>query len=134
MRKRISCLLICLLFLCCALFTASAEAAAGQEITFGNYVYMVQDDGTAIITQYTGLDVAITIPDTLDGIPVTAIGASAFQSNITVTDVVIPEGIITLGDSVFKRCSSLEYVTLPNSLVNVGVNPFAGCEALLEKY
>ena len=132
MKKRFCCLLICLLLLCCALSSACAENLIGQEYTSGNYIYMVQDDGTVVITKYTGTEVAVTVPDALDGIAVTAIGSSAFQANINITDVVIPEGIVSIGDSVFKRCTSLETVTLPDSLTEVGVNPFAGCESLLD--
>ena len=49
MRKRISCLLISLLFLCCTLFAACGESVTGQELTSGDYLYTIQDDGTAMI-------------------------------------------------------------------------------------
>ena len=77
MRKRIWCLLISLLLLCCAVSAAGAEVLPGKEIESGYYVYAVQDDGTAIITRYTGKDVEVRIPETLDDIAVTAIGPSA---------------------------------------------------------
>ena len=132
MGKRVLCLLICLLLLCCALSSAGAEVLPGREKTSGEFVCVVQDDGTVMITGYTGQDAALVFPDTLDGIPVTAIGPSACQSNNAITEVVIPEGITSLGDSVFKRCTGLERITLPDSLTEIGVNPFAGCEALSE--
>ena len=132
MRKRISCLLICLLFLCCTLFAACGETVTGQELTSGDYLYTIRDDGTAMIRKYTGQAVSVRIPSELEGVAVTAIGPSAFQANTTVIDVIIPEGIVSLGDSVFKRCSSLESVEIPASLTEIGVNPFAGCEVLYD--
>ena len=76
MRNFISYLLVLILLVCCALSSASAEAPApGGEIESGSYTYTVQDDGTVMIIKYNGKDVALTVPDTLDGIAVTAIPA-----------------------------------------------------------
>ena len=96
MRKRISCLLISLLFLCCTLFAACGETVTGQELTSGDYLYTIRDDGTAMIRKYTGQAVSVRIPSELEGVAVTAIGPWAFQANTTLIDVVIPEGIVSI--------------------------------------
>ena len=132
MRKLISCLMICLLLLCCVLPAASAVSVAGKELESGYYVYVVQEDGTAMITRYKGQDITLDIPAELDGVSVTAIGPNAFQSNETFTEVIIPEGIIFLGDYAFQRSSELTTVRIPASLTEIGMNPFAGCGSLMD--
>ena len=86
MRKPTSCILLCVLLVCCALFAASAEQVSGS------YAYTLRDDGTAQIVRYTGEEADLAIPDKLDGIAVTAIGPSAFHKNDTLQTLRIPEG------------------------------------------
>ena len=57
----------------------------------GLYLYDVMEDGTAGITGYLGDETALVIPSVVDDLPVTAIGAYAFEY-AALTSVVIPEG------------------------------------------
>ncbi len=74
--KKIALLLALTLLLCCA--AASAETAERETFTSGDYTYALREDGMAEITKYSGKAEKLTIPDTLDGHAVTAIGDSAF--------------------------------------------------------
>lgn len=113
-----------------------------------NYTYTDNGDGTVTITGYTGGDMKVVIPDTLDGKRVTAIGNKAFHTK-DITEVTIPagvtsiesaafqycvklttvvfsgEGITTIGKEAFDHCSNVSSITLPASLVSVGEKAFA---------
>lgn len=60
-----------------------------------------------VITKYNGTYAKVKIPETIDGVPVTELGASAFSKNTEITDVIIPECITTLGIGTFSGCSAL---------------------------
>ena len=49
------------------------------EYTSGDYIYRLYENGEAQIVQYIGHDSTVTVPATLDGHPVTAIGDDAFS-------------------------------------------------------
>ena len=130
MRKLTVFLLVCALCFLTVFCAGSAEDANGNLVS-GNYQYMIQDDGTAVITGYEGkTPETLTIPDSLDGIQVTAIGSGAFQWQKTLMKVAVPEGVVSLGDHAFLYCDNLSSVTLPDSLKDIGRNPFAACPVL----
>ncbi len=61
---------------------AEEENEEPEEIESGDYTYIVED-GTATILKYKEQAEEIVIPDTIDGVTVTGIGASAFhQKNL----------------------------------------------------
>ena len=66
-----------------AAFLLLLLTAAGQAQDF-NYT---NTNGTITITGYTGPGGEVTIPSTIDGLPVTAIGASAFANFGSLTNV-----------------------------------------------
>jgi hypothetical protein len=55
------------------------------------------NNGTITITGYTGPGGAVTIPSTIDGLPVTTIGDSAFAF-CPLSSVTIPNSVISIGD------------------------------------
>lgn len=87
------------------------------------------EDGNAVITGYEGNAALLTVPDTLDGYPVTAIGERAFES-AAVTAVVLPEGLQKIGWFAFYNCRELINVTIPASVDSIGYAVFDGCGAL----
>ena len=97
----------------------------------GSYTYTVADN-TATITAYSGAGGALSIPATLGGYPVVAIGTNVFFNKTSITSVVIPNSIITIGFGVFYGCSSITSVTFtPTSKVTtLGGSAFSGCSAL----
>jgi len=96
--------------------------------------YMVQaqfiyttTDGTITITGYTGPGGDVTIPDRINGLPVTSIGDHAFDSCAHLTTVTIPNSVTSIGDSAFILCTSLTSVTIPSSVTNIGDWAFSSC-------
>ena len=124
--------------ICC-----SASAWAASEYTDGNglkWTYTASS-GKATLSNVVKVDGSaltgtLTIPATINGATVTAIGVNAFQ-NLGITKVQFPEGITTINYGAFAGCTSLETLTLPDSLTKItGVSysyekgAFANCAAL----
>ena len=106
---------------------ASPLTATAQQ--FGDFTYT--SDGSAItITGYTGPGGAVVIPDTINGLPVTHIGTSAFASCISLASVTIPKSVTSIGDFALYFCSSLASVTISDSVTHIGASAFAFCTSL----
>ncbi len=102
---------------------------AGTGTTADGFVY--DDDGTTVtITGYTGSGGVITIPSTINGEPVTAIGNSAFYGCSSLTSLTIPNSVTSLGTNAFQSCTGLTDVTIPGSITSIGYYVFAGCSNL----
>ena len=86
--------------------------------------------GTITITKYTGTGGAVTIPSTINGLPVTAIGTNAFASCVSLTGVTIPNTVTTIGDYAFYSCTSLTSAGIPNGVTTIGNDTFQGCTSL----
>ena len=100
--------------------------------TDGDWKYLVMEDGTAEIAHYTGNGAVVTVPDTIGGMPVSAIGDSAFYNNKTLTHVIISDGIRTIGASAFSWCQKLTQVDIPGSVATIKDGAFSWCTALEE--
>jgi hypothetical protein len=83
-------------------------------------------DGTVTITGYTGTATAVTIPATIGGVPVTRIGANAFELS-GITRVTLPQGLLSIGDEAFWGCD-LTTLALPSSLTRIGDRAFGFCD------
>ena len=59
------------------------------------------------------------IPSTINGVTITEIGMSAFQSCYNLTSVVIPNSVTDIGYFAFSDCSSLTSVVIPNSVTTI---------------
>jgi len=72
----------------------------------------------------------LTIPDTVEGLPVRSIGAGAFSGNLTLASVELPDGVTTIGESAFSGCTSLTRLHLGPRLTSIGNQAFQGCQGL----
>lgn len=82
------------------------------------------------ITKYNGTGGEVVIPQEINGVTITAIGASAFKGNTTITSVVIPNTITSIGDYAFSECTALSSVKLPSQLSSIGIYAFNRCKSL----
>ncbi len=87
------------------------------------------EEGEAVITGYSGSAALLTIPATLDGYPVKAIGERVFEDT-EIAAVVIPEGVREVGWFAFYGCEDLINITLPASVTIIGYAVFDGCTSL----
>ena len=132
-------------------FTVTEPVTGGEN----TYAYKLLDDGTVELTGFLpGVSVAdVVIPSTVEGYPVTSIGASAFAYDVNLIKVKLPNSIISIGvgafggctslttvnfgnsvvsigDSAFTFCTKLESVTLPDSIISIGASAFSSCTKL----
>ena len=92
-----------------------------------DFQYEVKD-GFVTITKYLNKTAtSVVIPKTIQGSPVTSIGASAFENCSRLTNIVIPDGVTSIGDSAFFCCLELTSVTIPNSVTSIGNSAFFYC-------
>lgn len=112
------------------------------------------NNGAITITGFAGsLVSALTIPGTINGLPVTSIGPRAFYFCPRLINVTIPDSVASIGDYAFNSCGSLNSVvfgagvtnignfaftfdsrltglTIPNSVTLIGSNAFEYCTGL----
>jgi BspA type Leucine rich repeat region (6 copies) len=69
------------------------------------------NNGTVTITGYTGPGGAVTIPSTINGLPVTSIGYQVFAWS-SLTSVRIPYGVTNIGYQAFWACFNLTAITV----------------------
>ena len=107
--------------------------------------YFEIDESTGTITEYTGTDVDVVIPRSIDGVEVKSIGYGAFACAEDYTDieidtnqedwlhlrsVVIPETVTSISDSAFNYCQQLETVICYGPLETSGKGTFHYCRSL----
>ena len=103
----------------------------GPLMTEDGFYYEIGEDGVTI-TRYAGEGGNVTIPDEIDGYPVTAIGDRAFINNPDVTSVTIPDNVTIIGDSVFSRCKNLTSVVIGDGVTTIGYRAFAETDNLTD--
>ena len=109
---------------------AILAARAATEIVDGvTWSYSVSS-GKATVTGATPCVGEMTVPDTLGGYPVTAIGSDAFRGKNEISKMTLPEGITTIGSSAFGDCSALTEVKIPDGVKSIGTYAFRYCSSL----
>ena len=116
---------------------ASADTWTDTDTGY-TWTYTVAD-GKATIEKYTGEYYVpavspeptgvLTIPATLGGKPVTAIGTEAFYGCDALTDVSFPASVTSIGSRAFAY-TALTDVTIPGTVKSIGVSAFTSCESL----
>ena len=117
MRKLLS--LILILALVCGMCITALAAKSGS------YTYKLLSDGTIEITDYSGRESSITIPNTIDGHIVSSIGSNAFMYN-SATLITFKGTDITLQDDAFFGCKAEQIYLEANNLV-IGKEAFSCC-------
>ncbi len=109
---------------------AQLSATEGSDLLTERVTFHYREEnGGAVITGYSGSVALLTVPATLGGLPVVAIGEHAFEK-ASLTAVILPEGITSIGWFAFYECQNLAGVTIPASVGTIGHAVFDGCPAL----
>ncbi|MCF7924778.1 MAG: InlB B-repeat-containing protein, partial [Candidatus Izimaplasma sp.] len=93
-------------------------------------VYEIENDHV-IITDYVVSEFGIVIPNTINGLPVTVIGAYAFQST-GLWQIVLNENLKEIRTYAFQNASNLTSIIIPESVTFIGANAFEQCYKLTE--
>ncbi|MGA2750209.1 MAG: leucine-rich repeat protein [Verrucomicrobiota bacterium] len=108
--------------------TGWAAFATNTGIAVEDEYGFTTNAGGITITYYAGLGGALAIPPTITGLPVTGIGAYAFEG-AGLTGVTIPATVTSIGNGAFKSCP-LANVTIPAGVTRIGLDPFGDCPSL----
>ena len=84
------------------------------------------DPATGTVTGYTDRLARMDIPAEIGGVPVKAIGASAFTPADHLRYLTVPEGVEVIGEGAFAHTNSILYVGLPDSVREIGDEAFLG--------
>ncbi len=98
------------------------------EVQAQDFTY-TSTNGIITITRYTGPGGDVTIPSTINGLPVAIIGVNAFLTN-GLTSITLPNTVSNIGYQAFAECTNLTTVTVPNTLSTLGGSAFEGCSSL----
>lgn len=124
--KKKSVLLIMIIVIALIASNAAFSAFAQSENVFE---YTVSDN-KATITAYSGSAEMLSIPSTLGGYSVCALADGAFQNNLTVSRITVPDSVSSIGARCFYGCVRLKTVILPASVTQIAEKTFANCTAL----
>lgn len=116
---------------------------------YEDFLYQKYSDHVEITNTFSSANGELVIPDTIEGLPVTAlgthaiagtkvtsvvlpdtitsIGKQAFYGCTELISVNIPEGVTELPDEVFLNCARLNDISLPDSLTGIGARAFYHC-------
>lgn len=102
----------------------------GEQVNPASDFAYTAADGEVTITEYIGTSEHVLIPDTIDGLPVTALGHRAFYEK-TVTTVVVPDSVTEIGAACFSGDNYLVSLKLPDGLKRL---PPASLESCMRLY
>ncbi len=101
--------------------------------TEDGFVWILDKSENVTITAYTGNDTEVTVPSTIEGYPVTAIGSKVFSSRGgSITKVTLPEGITHIGDNAFSSNFENMVIVLPSTVTHIGDYAFNNVYTLTE--
>ncbi|MDR0600981.1 MAG: leucine-rich repeat protein [Treponema sp.] len=102
---------------------AEAGGPGGEQEGFQYRIAGTGNSRHIIITGYTGTNTVISIPASIDNIPVTVIGEGAFE-NKNVRALTLPAGLTEIGPRAFSG-NSLTKLEIPGTVTAIGAGAFA---------
>ena len=124
MKNVLSMRLLQFLAALCLLSVIPAKAAQSGDFTYTATATDVS------ITGYTGTGGVVTIPDTINSLPVTSIGSQAFRLKTSLTSLTIPNSVTSIAASAFQYCTGLTNLTIGSGVTSIGDYAFEGCSGL----
>ncbi|MFP1602654.1 CapA family protein [Microbacterium sp. 2216-1] len=88
--------------------------------------------GVAGVVGHEGARGEVAIPESVEGHPVVAVRAHAFEGCVDITGVVLPESITTINSYAFAGCTGLTSIEIPEGVEVLNRSAFEGASALVE--
>jgi hypothetical protein len=95
------------------------------------FTYSTNRDNTINIVSYLPSAGAISITNTINGLPVTSIGTNAFEHG-DLTGITIPNSVTNIGGWAFLNCDRLASATLGDGVNSISEDVFNGCISLAD--
>lgn len=96
---------------------SATETVDGDKIYEGMFTYKVDGDHAVVIKAIDDPWVTeITVPETIEGLPVTSVSVRAFQDLRYLKKLTIQAKITYLGDATIAESSAIEEVNLPDTI------------------
>ncbi|KGL62296.1 leucine-rich repeat domain-containing protein [Polaribacter sp. Hel1_85] len=117
-------------------FSLLSAQSVGDTFVIEGLTYKITELGTSNTVEVSNdgtVSGSVTIPSTVvDGVTydVTAIGKSAFQANVNITEVILPSSVTHIKESAFHGCTILASANLEN-LVQIDKRGFRECQVLV---
>ena len=93
-----------------------------------------EQNGEVTITGYNGDKTVLSVPETINELPVAAIGENAFSEDGIgangLQQITLPEGLRTIGVGAFSNCIYLTSVKLPSTITDIRESAFWSCSAM----
>lgn len=122
------------LLLCIVMMTSVAclSVSAATLYPVGYWVYQkINNDTEFEIYDYTGAQTTLFTPYRNNNLPITTIGANAFDDNSTLQQITLSKMVTTVSHHAFLNSAALENVIFQEkSVTTIGEYAFAGCEKL----
>ncbi len=101
----------------------------GENVQEGEYngLTYLYDSSKAVITGYVGELPDVTIPETINGLPVTDLAEQAFKENHIIETVTIEAPVTKISERCFFG-SSLQRIYMPDTVRSIGSWAFSGTE------
>ncbi|SFB88140.1 leucine-rich repeat protein [Ruminococcus albus] len=110
---------------------ASASEEDAEVLRYGDYKYILREDGTAEIVEGHFSTDEIEIPGEINGAVVTSIGEDAFDYyNPYIKSIVIPDSVTVIKEGAFDCLFELESITLPKNLKYIDDRAFEQCRKI----
>lgn len=98
------------------------------------FQYEIVENKIKIIGIKEETDVAtdITIPEELEGMPVTMIGPHAFSDRKELLCITLPDTVESIDNYAFSECRGLSRIRIPDQVTSIGDHVFYNCRGLKE--
>ena len=99
---------VALLLVFCTLFSLCPISSVADD----TLTYTQGEDGITITSWDKNDDYTVEIPQSMDGVPVVAIGKEAFKDLRSVYEIILPDSVTSIDASAFIGCASLKSITV----------------------
>lgn len=98
------------------------------------FEYTTNSDGISLtVSSYIGYDGTATVPDSINFLPVSSIGADTLYFNdFYVTNIIIPDSVTNIEDFAFEGCGDLAYVNIGSGVANISQQAFIECYGIVD--
>lgn len=102
-----------------------------KTITDGDFTYYIINDEYAVLKSCSSsVSKEVSVPESINGFPVTGIWSYAFDYCSEITSVNLPENVYDIFPYAFQGCEKLENINIPNSVTTIRECVFRYCGSL----